>query len=239
MKISTLVRHSGQDSYGQLNVDFKEAIAAAYPEICLRYSTPGSFGHSGNLRLWQEGHQWMLDLPNGKYQSGKHFHTAGHGIVAIESSRKKHNLAGCPLYLLSGYAYNGDYRSLKQTYWLLAKNEDTSFFLHKIRPQIAKTKDFDTIRAWMWSLKKDEILKARQGDLGFIPKAKMCGQLKIANADRVDIGNHRIYADVVTQTQHRVYVLNPRAQHGEHNTVALQGIYELRLARQWEMGLGD
>lgn len=158
--------------------------------------------------------------------------------IAVESSRSKHNLKGCPLYLLRGYFFNGDYGSLKQTYWIFGKNEDNSFFLHKIRPCIGETGDYDQIRRWMWQLKGQETLAARQGDLGFIPKKRAAGQIDLAS-HTVQIGNHTIHGEAIYRTANRTYVLNPRAEHGEHYAVQKQGIFELRLARQWELGAGD
>jgi hypothetical protein len=234
MNISELTRMGERDSYGNLNVDFAEAIAVAYPEVAIKVSEPGCFGHSGNIALQDK----RLSVPGGKYASAKHFHTAGCGVVAVESSRKKHNLSGCPLYLLRGYAYNGDYKNLQKTYWIFGRNEDGSFFLHKIRPCVGETADLDAVRRWMWSLKGKEELAARQGDLGFIAKTRPAGQIDLV-FQAVQIGNHLVFSDVVYRTKNRIYVINPRAEHGEHHIVKMQGVYELRLARQWLLGFGD
>jgi len=123
MNITELTRLGERDSYGNLKVEFAQAIAAAYPEIEIKTSTPGCWGHSGNLELRGR----TLWVPSGKYSSSKHFHTAGCGIISVEGSRHKHNLKGCPLYLLRGYAYSGDFGSVKSTYWIFGKNEDGSF----------------------------------------------------------------------------------------------------------------
>jgi hypothetical protein len=133
--------------------------------------------------------------------------------------------------------YNGDFRSLQQTYFLCGKNEDGSFFLHKVRPCIGQTADMDQVRAWIWALKSGETVAARQGDLGFIPKNRAVG--KISNSIEVALGNHVVRGDKVWQTRHKTFVLNPLANHGEHHVVQIQGLYELRLGRAWGASSAD
>lgn len=247
MNVSELLRIEQRNCYGELAIDFESAIFAAYPGVVIAYDTPGCWGHSGRAVLRQrDDGKWLLVVPSGKYSSGKHFHTAGCGIMAIESSRKKLNLAGCPLFLLSTYAYNGDYRSLKRCYWLFGKNEDDSFFLHQVRPKIGETGDLDLVRRWLWELKATESIAGRQGDLAFIKKAKPSGDRlthRLAGgdcySDSVQIGNHLVRGSEVYATKHRYYVLNPAATHHEHYTVALEGWHELRLAKVWSSSRGD
>jgi hypothetical protein len=90
----------------------------------------------------------------------------------------------------------------------------------------------------MWGLKGKEELAARQGDLGFIAKRRPAGQIDLVSC-AIQIGNHQISGEGIYRTQNRVYVVNPRAEHGEHVRVQLSGIYELRLAKEWLHGFGD
>lgn len=229
MKLTTLTKMTDRNEYGDLNVDFTEAIHSAYPSVGINFSAPGCWGHSADLTL--DGTE--LTVPDGKYTSNKHFHTAGHSIIEVESGKRKLNKR--PLFLLSGRAYNGDYKSLKQTYFLFAQNEDKSFFLHKVRPSYGES-GLKWARAWMWSIKKDETIEARQGDLAFIRKKRKAGS---EVGSTVEIGNHTINADQIFQTKHRTYAVNPVATHGEHHSIELDGVYELRLAKVWGGGCGD
>ena len=55
----------------------------------------------------------------------------------------------------------------------------------------------------------------------------------------ISIGNHNIQAEKITKTKYKIFVLNPIANHRQHNNVKLSGIYELRLAKVWGGGYAD
>ena len=95
----------------------------------------------------------------------------------------------------------------------------------------------DKVRQWMWTLKDGEKIADRQGDVAFIPKTRMVGTRQ--SGPYIEVGNHRVYANEIRQTKHKVFVRNPHALHGEHKEVKLEGIFEVRMARQWELGFGD
>lgn len=240
MNVTELCRLDDRDRYGGLKVDFEEAIKTAYPKVSIMYNEPSWRSSSGEM--WFRGGQDKGDVtivvPAGEYKSNKHFHRSGHGILAIESSRKKLNIAGCPLYLIYGWVYNGDYRSLKKTYYLFGKNEDDSYFLHRVRPSCAQDGDLDQVRKWIWQLKEGEAVAARQGDLAFIPRKSVKGTLAIVEGSQIQIGNHNIVADDIRRSPNdRIFALNPQAMHHEHDPIVVPaGWYELRLARTWEGG---
>lgn len=212
------------------NIKVDAAIATAYP-IKIVPESPGSWGHSGDFRISKKG----LHIPEGIYSSRKHYHRNSARVVAVETARRKLNVA--PLFLLEGRAWNGDYRYMKTTCYLFSQNEDRTYFLHKVRPNVGES--LTTARAWMWELRDAEHIARRQGDLAFIPKARGYGA--IAEDSEIRIGNHIVNADTLKQTKHRIYALNPRAEHAEHDAVdTLTGWYELRLARAWTLsGRGD
>jgi len=232
----TEAKQSAKNIYGELIVNFQEAINVAYPEVTFTTHEPGCWG--ANPDIWLNGSE--LSVPDGRYSSNKHKHTAGHGILAIENAREcKLNLAGNPLFLLTGRAFNGDYRSLQKTYFLFGRNEDRSFFLHKIRPNIAQDGDLDTCRDWMWAIKKDERIKARQGDLGFIGRESGKPSGKDTDSKLFTFGNHQVIADEWRCTANRYFALNAIAQHGEHRTVRVEGWSEVRLAKAWGSSSAD
>jgi hypothetical protein len=234
MNITQLTQATDRNAYGDLNISFEQAIGDVYPEVEFSYSAPSSWGHNGAINL--NGN--TLTIPSGQYKSKKHHHTAGHGILAIEGARQNHlNLRGCPLFLLKGYGYNGDYKSLSLSYYLFGRNEDGSFFLHRVRPKVAKDGNLDQVRAWIWSLKNGEKIAKRQGDVAFIQKARPAGS-KI-EATTVRLGNHTISGTEIRQTANKTYVLNPTADHHEHMAVALTGWHEVRPAKAWAGGNSD
>ena len=228
-------KNAGYNQYGELEVNFEEAIRVAYPEIEFWYREPGCHGGNPDIEIKEN----TLILPSGTYSSRKHFHSCGHGIMAIENARDcRLNLAGKPLFLLTGRAYNGDYRSLTKTYFLFGQNEDRSFFLHKVRPKVGESGDLEVCRRWMWGLKPGEILIARQGDCGFIAKEKPCG--KVVEGNLRKFGNHKIEAQEWRSTAGgRWYALNPKAIHPEHDQVILKGWVEIRLAKAWRGSFAD
>ena len=232
----TEVKQADRNPYGELIVNFQEAINVAYPEITFTSHTPGCWG--GNPDIWINGNE--LNVPDGRYSSSKHKHTAGHGILAIENAREcKLNLAGNPLFLLTGRAFNGDYRSLTKTYFLFGRNEDKSFFLHKIRPSAAKTGDLDACRNWMWSIKKSEKVSARQGDLGFVIRESGKPSGKAIESKLLTFGNHKVLAEEWRCTADRYFARNAIAQHGEHHTIRVEGWSEIRLAKAWGSSTAD
>jgi hypothetical protein len=234
MNITQLTQTTDRNAYGDLNISFEQSIKDVYPEVEFKYSAPSSWGHNGTMSLESK----TLTIPSGQYKSQKHHHTAGHGIVAIEGARQNRlNLKGCPLFLLKGYGYNGDYRSLRTAYYLFGRNEDGSFFLHRVRPCVAKDGDLDKVRSWIWNLKKGETVAKRQGDVAFIAKARPAGSR--INATTVRLGNHTISGTEIRQTSNKTYVLNPTAEHGEHMSVALTGWHEVRPAKAWAGGDTD
>lgn len=232
MTTITQLKQSEQNQYGDLNVSVEQALKTAYPKLKIKTHSPSP--HGGDPDLWIQADGETLDIPSGEYKSRKHYHSSHCAVLAIEDARQNRlNLAKRPLFLLKGAAFNGDYRSLKLTYFLFGQNEDNSYFCHKVRPCVGETGDLSQCRAWIWNLKKDEKIEARQGDLAFIPKQKTSG--KESEATSVSLGNHNILADSIKQTKHKVYALNPCAYHNEHHQVALEGWYELRLGRAWKM----
>jgi hypothetical protein len=221
------VKKLPRNQYGDIECNFAAAIAVAYPEIEVKRSEPGCWGHNAEIDLEDK----VLTLPSGSYSSNKHLHTAGHSLIEVEDARQcKLNLAGNPLYLISGRAYNGDYRSLKKTYFLFSRNEDGSFFCHKIRPSAAAG-GLDSVRNWVWRIEEGEKILARQGDLEFIKTAKLGG--KPQSVSCVQLGNHTVRALAIQQTKYKIWALNPIASHGEHDRVQVVGWCELRLGRAW------
>lgn len=223
-----------KNSYGDLMVDFAETIEKVLPEIIVETSEPGPWGHDSEISLDKNSNGYTLVVPDGKYRSNKHFHTAGHSILALETGRKKLNCS--PLFLVSGRAWNGDYKALKKTYYLLGKNEDSSVFLHRVRPSAAEDGNLDAVRTWMWNVKDGEKLVDRQGDLGFITSKNIRLKGEKIEGNKIQIGNHTVTADVLMSRNGRFFAENPRCEHGEHHAVNLTGIYELRLARSWSNG---
>lgn len=256
--ITTLAK-SNKNQYGDLQVDFQKTIKTAYKNIEFDATTPGCHGGNPDCTVSERNGKWVLDVPDGEYKSSKHYHSSGHSILAIETGRKKLNLAGRPLFLISGRAYNGDYHSLTKTYFLFGQNEDDSFFCHKIRANAAEDGDLDKVRAWVWALKNGETVEARQGDLAFIPKKRASGKVAetvsgfwhdatkkneaVANLPAgqklLCQGNHFVYGDEVKRTANKSYVLNPVASHGEHHAVQLEGWHEVRLGKAWGASSAD
>lgn len=255
MTVREIQTVTDRNKYGDLRLNYS-AIKDVFPDIKIKEESPGAWGHNGNLVLREpllDETNYKLIIPSGEYKSNKHYHSCYTGIVAVESGYRKLNFS--TLFLLVGIAYNGDYRSLKKTYWLLGKNEDSSYFLHKIRPKAvndilypngsygevnrdaSSVEVMNNVRKWMWSLKRGEEVAARQGDVAFIPKNRASGTLLNAKAE--EVGNHLIYADAIKRTVHKIYFLNPVAKHPEHYSVQLEGWYEVRMAKQWELGYGD
>jgi len=157
------------------------------------------------------------------------YHNAGHSILNIESAQNRYN--NRPLFLLCGRAYNGDYHSLKKTYYLFGQNEDGSFFLHKIRPKVGETADFDEIRKWIWQLKDNETVQERQGDIVFIRKEKPARNAKlfINDVSKIVIDSHEIYFENCFKTSKKTFVYNPHSYHREHGeTKNLNGWFEVR-----------
>jgi hypothetical protein len=236
MNVTQLTKIESRNAYGDLALALETAMSV-FPELAIEVHQPSAWGGNPDLWLRKQESQWILSVPGGEYKSGRHYHNGGTTILAVESSRKKLNLAGCPLFLLKGRMYNGDYKSLSATYFLFGKNEDGSFFLHKVRPCVGAMADLDQVRAWIWNLKKGETVAARQGDLAFIPKQKSSG--KASDSIEVRLGNHVVRGEKVWRTVHKAFVLNPIANHGEHHTVQLQGLHELRLGRAWGASSAD
>lgn len=233
----TTLQQAKRDKYGSLKIDFEFTIKKAYPQISIEFRSPGCHSDAAEI-YFRAGKKNCISVPGGQYSSNKHWHTAGHGILAIETARNnKLNLAKRPLFLLKCYQYNGDYRSLSEGFFLFGQNEDESFFLHKIRPKAARNFNLDEVRAWIWSLKPGEKVRARQGDLAFIPKTKSFG---IEIESEISLGNHQVTGEVIRKTKNKIYVLNPKAIHYEHDGIAnLQGWYELRLAKAWQASRAD
>jgi len=236
----TEIKGSPRNHYGELIVDFENAIRIAYPNLDFEYSSPGCHGGSPDIRLLQRDNRWILQLPYGKYVSNKHFHTCGYGLLAVENARDcKLNLAGKPLYLLTGRAYNGDYRSLTKSYYLFGQNEDQSFFLHRIRPSVGEQGDLNLCRKWIWQLKDGEKILARQGDLAFIRQKKEPLGIPL-DASRISFGNHVVTAHSWRKSKGgRLFAFNPIAHHGEHQIVTVEGWVEMRLARAWRSRSAD
>lgn len=225
------IQNSPRNEYNQLSVDTKKALKSVYPDIEIETSEPGCFGHRGTITLRDN----TLSLPDGQYDSAKHFHTAGNGVCDVENARGKLNAR--PLFLLMGYGYNGDYRSLTKTYYLFGANEDSSFFLHRIRPRVGELCNIPVARIWLWSLKEGEKIRARQGDLAFILIKRPSG--KIEKISKHISGSHEIQATEIRETVHKTYALNPIVTHAEHGEVTLLGWHEIRIAKVWAGGNGD
>jgi hypothetical protein len=232
----TQLLSTGRDTFGSLKVDFETAINAMYPKISIEIHEPGCHGGDPDLWLIQRGDRWHLSVPGGEYKSERHYHNGGCSILAVESARQKLNLPGCPLFLLQGRIFNGDYGTVRRTFYLFGQNEDQSYFLHKIRPCIGQTADMNRVRSWIWNLKPGEKIAARQGDLAMISKSPAG---KLSNSIEIHLGNHVVRAEKIWRTTHKTYVQNPIASHGGHNTVQLHGIYELRLGRAWKASSAD
>lgn len=213
------------------SISIADAIATAYPTVEVRESAPGCWGHSGDFHLRGE----TLTVPSGNYSSRKHYHRASSCVMEVESARRRLNVR--PLFLLEGRAWNGDYGSMKKTYFLFGANEDGSFFLHKIRPNAGTS--LEAARRWMWALRDDEEIAQRQGDLAFVTRNRRISGT-VLDMDAIVIENHTVHADTIRTTTHKVFVENPRAVHAEHGeTSQLAGWFECRLARQWQLGYGD
>ena len=207
-----------------------DALHTAYPRLVVREDTPHCFGHDGNLQLTGE----TLTVPEGSYSSRKHFHRASTHAVEVESAKRKLNAR--PLFLLKSRAYNGDYSSMKESFFLFGANEDDSYFLHKIRPNAGES--IETARQWMWELTADEAILERQGDLAFISKKRPAGTRQ--ETVSITIGNHTVHAEEIRITKHKLFVKAASAIHAEHGeTPVVPGWSEVRLARQWEHGYGD
>ncbi|MCS7062523.1 MAG: hypothetical protein NZM04_00495 [Methylacidiphilales bacterium] len=225
-----------RDEYGVLEINFEAALKAAYPDLKVVYGPPGCWGTSADLWFTPDGH---LRVPYGRYRSRKHFHKAGHGILAVETQEDCDlNFAGKPLFLLMGWAYNGDYKSLARSYYLFGQNEDGSYFLHKVRPAVGELGSLEAARRWIWRLREGEVITARQGDLAFIPKDAPRRGFQVG-ATTLRLGRHQVAAEGTYRTKERVLVLNPIASHPEHHSVQLQGWFELRLGRAWQASSAD
>jgi hypothetical protein len=226
-----------KDKYGNLDVDFQSTITAAYPEVTFATHAPGCWGANPDIIL--RGKE--LNCPDGQYSSAKHFHSAGHDILAMETSAECNlNIAGNPLFLLVGRAFNGDYQTLSRTFFLFGRNEDGSFFLHKIRPQAAKGGDLTSCRNWMWAIKAGERIAARQGDLGFISRESGKPAGKWVDLKTIRFGNHSVEAEEWRVTSAgRAFGFNITASHGEHDPVFVEGWTEARLARAWGSSSAD
>lgn len=230
----TQLSKSGKDNYGTLNINFGKAIKSAYPKLAIGCLTPGAWGHVSEASVEDD----ILWVGQGKYISAKHRHTCGTGIVEIETARNnKLNLGKKPLFLLRTYLYNGDYRKVTERFYLFGQNEDNSYFVHKIRPKAGK-EGLDAARAWMWSVKEGEQVKARQGDLGFISVSKEPAR-QLTEAGEISLGNHTVSYQKSRQTKNKVLVFNPAARHGEHDQVTLEGWFDLRLAKAWQSSTAD
>ena len=224
----------GKDQYNCYISTLKNFLQQIYPQIKIKGIAPGCFGGNPDLQLKEK----TLFINKGTYKSNKHFHTADTRIMAIEDGRQKLNFPGKPLILLMSYIYNGDYRNLSKVYYLFGQNEDESYFLHKMRPNVGETGSIKTCRSWMWNLKKGEKIKQRQGDLAFIEKDKVPYQAT-EKSTSISFGNHNLLATGIKQTKTKIYLLNPRCYHHEHNAVCLEGWYEVRLAKAWRQSTAD
>ena len=230
----TQVKKFPRNRYKEIEANFSAAIKVAYPKITIKSHKPDTYCTNPSIFLKKIDGEVQLWVPKGTYRTSRYYHTFGHGILDIEDARDcKLNLAGRPLYLLTGRAYNGYYRSLNKTYFLFGQNEDDSYFLHKVRPAVGQTGDLDACRRWMWCLKKNEKIVARQGDLAFISRPqKPTGETMEIGV--VKLGSHQVLADCWKKTAtDRYFALNPIAQHHEHHSVQAEGWVELRLAKAW------
>lgn len=219
LTISALSRFSNE---GLASLNAGDVLKTAFPELEIKTAAPGCWGHGGDVSV----RNTSITLPDGTYSSRKHYHRASSAVVGFETGRKKLNIA--PVVLVETRAWNGDYGSMKVSYFLISRNEDSSFFAHKIRPSAGAS--LDTARAWMWQLRDNETVSARQGDLALIPITRPAGSVSETDS----LGNHFVTADEVRATKHKFYALNPALSHEEHNPVALKGWFELRLARAWQ-----
>lgn len=198
-----------------------DVLKTAFPSIEVQSSAPGCWGHGGDVTV----RKGVVSVPDGTYASNKHFHRASSAVVGFESGRRKLNIA--PLVLIETKAWNGDFGSMKTSYFLISRNEDGSHFAHKIRPNAGDS--IESARRWMWQLREGESVSARQGDLALIPVSKPRASVSEIEA----VGNHFVDADEVRATKRRIYALNPALSHQEHRAVSLSGWFELRLARAW------
>ena len=238
MNITDLCKFDKRDNYGSLDIDAIAAIKIAYPKLNIETHSPGVHAGGRDAEIWtQIRNDWTLCIPSGKYESSRYYNSAYTNILAVESGRNKLNLPSCPLFLLRGRAFNSKYHSLSQSFYLFGRNEDGSYFAHKIRPKAGENMSLDEARAWVWNLKGDEKVSARQGDLALIPKKRASGHKE--GYLEVELGNHHINADCVWRTKHRVFVMNPSLSHKEHHPVSLSGLYEARLGRAWGNSKAD
>ena len=219
-------------------------LGLIYPRVRICHSRPGLEGHSGwcdvdntPIKTDEGSYSATLTVPHGKRQNWRYVATAGFGVIDAETRHRRLNVS--PLILLYGYGYSKDgkygYTCVDKQFFLFGRNEDGSHFLHRIRPMAAKS--LETARRWMWALKDGEQVIARQGDVAFIRKNRLVGRDLGAS---VTLGNHKIAGDRVTRSPAgRIYVENPIAEHGEHRRVALQGVYEVRIAKAWTGATGN
>lgn len=226
-----------KDEYNSVNNPF-ELLGALYPRVRICYGNPKLGGHTGRcfinntpVKTDTGSYDATLTVPDGEAKNWRYFATAGFGIIDAETGYKKLNVA--PLVLLYGYGYNKDkkygYTSVNKQFFLFGRNEDGSHFLHRVRPLAAES--LESARRWMWSLKSGETIAARQGDVAFIKKTRLSG-VDVGNG--ISLGNHKIAGDRVTRSPAgRIYIENPVAEHGEHRRVALEGVYEVRIAKAW------
>lgn len=236
MTCITEIKKSSLSFYGELIVNFEEAINTAYPNVIFEYRSPSCYGGSADIVLMGN----KLELPSGEYKSSKHYHNSGHGILEIETKRDcKLNLNKNPLFLLTGRLYNGDYRSLRKSYYLFGRNEDNSYFLHKVRPIVGETGSLEECRKWMWSIKNGEKIVARQGDLGFISRKSGKPSGTKIEGNILNIGNHNILCEEIRETKNKYFGFNCIAKHHEHDSVRVDGWSELRLAKVWSGVVGD
>ena len=218
LKISAL---SQMASHVLMPLSVKDVLAAAFPALEVQSSAPGCWGHGGDVVVSKS----VISIPDGTYTSRKHFHRASSAVVGFESGRRKLNIA--PLVLIETKAWNGDFGSMKTSYFLISRNEDGSHFAHKIRPNAGGS--IESARRWMWHLSEGEVVAARQGDLALIPVPKP----RASVSEISSVGNHFVEADEVRATKRKIYALNPSLSHEEHRPVSLEGWFELRLARAW------
>jgi hypothetical protein len=224
------IRNSPKNKYGCINIssDVKYDFIKETWGIEIETDAPGCHGHHGEIRL--SGN--TLIVPEGNYSSSKHWHTNGWDILSIEDCRQKLNVNA--LVLLQGRAYNGDYKSLKKTYYLFGKNEDDSLFLHRVRPCVGETGNLNVCREWMWGIKDGESIVSRQGDIAFVKTKLPKSSRGIAQqALPFSIGSHIIVDGIVWCKSRKIFVQNAVVQHPQHNIVRIVGMFELRLARRW------
>lgn len=231
-RVEALKKTTEKDQYGCL-IGGQQLLETLYPRLVIEEDAPTCWAQcrteleTGTVKVGRKTYQAKMTLPGGYFSSKKHFHTAGWGVVEAESGHKKLNVR--PLVLLRTYVYNGDYRSVSTQHYLFGKNEDGSYFLHRIRPKFGES--IADARRWMWSLSVTETVAARQGDLALVPKKRTMGDAVVGQ--NIKLGNHDIWAEKITQTKNKTYALNPVLLHGEHREVALEGVFDLRLAKVW------